>query len=270
MALPAAIAAVLVLLVGPASAAATPPVVVSHAARSDVSPPLRSMHPLPATKGPTDERALRKRSNPPFSAGTPLTADPVQQLTAPGTTTPSTLTSWDGVPNRDGYYPPDTEGDVGLNDYVQWVNGSLEIWSKTGTVRYGPVTGNTIWSGFGGLCDTTNQGDPVVIYDRIANRWILSQFAFGIRGQNPVAPYYQCFAVSTTSDPTGSYYRYAFQINASTGYFPDYPKIGVCPHCMRKLKDPCQSCGRPLDPRWSVCPYCEAPVSASPRHAALS
>src|SRR3954467_10625777 len=44
----------------------------------------------------------------------------------------------------------------------------------------------------------------------------------------------------------------------------------VCPHCMRKLKDPCQSCGRPLDPRWSVCPYCEAPVTASPRRAALS
>ncbi len=44
----------------------------------------------------------------------------------------------------------------------------------------------------------------------------------------------------------------------------------VCPHCMRKLKDPCQSCGRPLDPRWSVCPYCEAPVTASPRRAAVS
>src|SRR3954469_20316605 len=44
----------------------------------------------------------------------------------------------------------------------------------------------------------------------------------------------------------------------------------VCPHCMHKLKDPCQSCGRPLDPRWSVCPYCEAPVTASPRRAAVS
>ena len=44
----------------------------------------------------------------------------------------------------------------------------------------------------------------------------------------------------------------------------------LCPHCMRKLKDPCQSCGRPLDPRWSVCPYCESPVTASPRRAAVS
>src|SRR5206468_1438482 len=117
----------------------------------------------------------------------------------------------------------------GPNDYVQWVNLSFQIWSKNGTSRYGPAEGNTLWSGFGGVCDTTNQGDPIVIYDRLANRWIFSQFAFGLRGGKPKAPYYQCIAVSQTGDPTGSYYRYAFQMNASTGYFPDYPKFGVWP-----------------------------------------
>lgn len=222
----ALIAGVFLVLV-PGAAATRP--VVTHAARADTSPPLKKMHPLPAKKGPSDERTIRKRSNPPFGGGPPLTADPVQQLAAPGPAAPSTLTSWDGVPNVDGYYPPDTVGDVGLNDYVQWVNGSFKIWSKTGTVRYGPVAGNTLWSGFGGLCETTNEGDPIVIYDRIANRWVFSQFAFGFKGPNPTPPYYQCFAVSTTSDPTGSYYRYAFRMNASNDYFPDYPKLGVWP-----------------------------------------
>jgi hypothetical protein len=225
-----AVVAALLLLAGLPAGASASPLVVTHAARADTSPPLRKMHPLPATKGPSDERVVRKRSIPPFGGGPALTADPVQQLAAPsGPSAPATLTSWDGVPNRDGYYPPDTNGDVGLNDYVQWVNGSVEVWSKSGTIRLGPVTGNTFWSGFGGLCETTNEGDPVVIYDRMANRWILSQFAFGFKGPNPAPPYYQCFAVSTTSDPTGSYHRYAFRMNASNDFFPDYPKLGVWP-----------------------------------------
>src|SRR3954465_3747969 len=109
---PAAVAAVLARA-GSAPAAANPSVVVSHAAHSDVSPPLRKLHPLPATRGPSDERVIRKRVNPPFSGGPALTADPVQQLASPSAGAPSTLTSWDGVPNVDGFYPPDTVGDVG-------------------------------------------------------------------------------------------------------------------------------------------------------------
>src|SRR3954451_16510706 len=106
---PAAVA--VLALVGPASAAANPPVVVSHAAHSDVAPPLRKLHPLPATRGPSDERVIRKRVNPPFSGGPALTADPVQQLASPSAGAPSTLTSWDAVPNVDVFSPPDTVGD---------------------------------------------------------------------------------------------------------------------------------------------------------------
>ena len=117
--------------------------------------------------------------------------------------------------------PPDTTGAVGASQFVQWVNSSLTVFDKsTGAPVYGPVKGNTLFSGFGGACQTSNDGDPVVLYDKLANRWVLMQFAVPTGG-----PYYQCIAVSKTSDATGGYDRYAFQY---TG-FNDYPKAGVWP-----------------------------------------
>ena len=82
-----------------------------------------------------------------------------------------------GQGNRNGVLPPDTNGDVGPNHYVQWVNLSLAIYSKTGTLLYGPTDGNTLWAGFGGPCQTSNDGDPIVLYDALADRWMVSQFA---------------------------------------------------------------------------------------------
>jgi hypothetical protein len=132
--------------------------------------------------------------------------------------------------------PPDTNGDIGPNHYVQWVNLHYQIWNRAGVSLLGPSGGNTLWSGFGGLCQSTNQGDPVVRYDRMADRWVFSQFAFNVNHRgSPVAPYFQCFAVSTTGDPTGTYNRYSFQIpsilvNGSTiTPFNDYPKLAVWP-----------------------------------------
>src|SRR5438132_243895 len=75
----------------------------------------------------------------------------------------------------------------------------------TGAVIYGPAAGNSLWTGFGGPCETTNNGEPIVRYDKAAGRWVMSQFA-----GNTVGSYVQCVAISTTSDATGSYYRYAF------------------------------------------------------------
>jgi hypothetical protein len=141
---------------------------------------------------------------------------------------PSTSTNFEGVNNIDGVLPPDTNGDVGPNNYVQWVNLQFEVFDRTGTGLLGPSQGNTLWAGFGGVCDTTNQGDPVVRYDRMANRWVFTQFAFNLdRRGNPIAPFVQCFAVSTSGDPTGTYYRYAWTI--SNSYFADYPKLAVWP-----------------------------------------
>jgi hypothetical protein len=123
--------------------------------------------------------------------------------------------------------PSDSNGAVGPQDFVETVNTDFAVFNKdssrgaVGTVRYGPVQINTLWSGFGGLCQADNDGDPTVIYDSIANRWLITQFAV----TNPNPNFYQCIAVSTGSDPTGSYYRYAFAFPD----FPDYPKFGLWP-----------------------------------------
>ena len=117
--------------------------------------------------------------------------------------------------------PPDPAGDVGPNHYVQVVNSELQIFSKTGTSLYGPVQTSTLWSGFSGNWDGHNNGDAIVLYDENADRWVIAQFAIDCPG----TPYteYEMVAVSTTGDPTGTYYRYAFQFD----YMPDYPKLGV-------------------------------------------
>ncbi len=117
--------------------------------------------------------------------------------------------------------PPDTNGAVGATQYVQIVNQSLAVFDKaTKNAVYGPVASKTLWSGFGGPCEADNDGDATVVYDRASGRWVISQFAV------TAAPYYQCVAVSATSDATGAYYRYAFSYGSA---FPDYPKLGTWP-----------------------------------------
>src|SRR5580765_3116162 len=96
---------------------------------------------------------------------------------------------------------PDTNVHVGLNHYVQIVNSGFTVFNKTGTVLYGPTNNNVLFTGFGGICETHNDGDPVALYDRMADRWILTWFT----GQSN--PTHQCFAVSTGPDPLGSWYR---------------------------------------------------------------
>ncbi len=119
------------------------------------------------------------------------------------------------------YAPPDTVGAVGATQYVQVVNVGFAVFNKsTKAVVYGPVPTNTLWSGFGGQCQSDNDGDAIVVYDKSANRWIISQFAVG------TTPYLQCVAVSQTSDATGGWYRYSFSYGS---VFPDYPKMGVWP-----------------------------------------
>jgi hypothetical protein len=117
--------------------------------------------------------------------------------------------------------PPDTNGVVGATQYVQWVNLEFAVFNKTtGALVAGPTFGNAIWAGFGGPCQTNNDGDPIVQYDKIANRWIFTQFSVS------TTPYLQCVAVSTTSDATGAYNRYSFSFGTQ---FNDYPKLGVWP-----------------------------------------
>ncbi|HSE12673.1 MAG TPA: hypothetical protein VLB69_08565, partial [Rudaea sp.] len=120
------------------------------------------------------------------------------------------------------YAPPDTVGAVGATQYVQVVNTGLAVFDKaTKAVVYGPVPTSSLWAGFGGGCQTNNDGDATVVYDKAADRWVISQFSVS------TTPYLQCVAVSQTSDATGAYNRYAFSYGNTA--FPDYPKTGVWP-----------------------------------------
>ena len=127
-------------------------------------------------------------------------------------------------------WPPDTNGDVGPVYYLQTVNTSLGIFRKSDGALLARFSFDQLMSqgSQGNLCDTDNFGDPVVVWDSAADRWIVSDFAFTLNAQgDPVAPYYQCFAVSRTGDPlTGGWYFYSLQ---TTDNFPDYPKLGVWP-----------------------------------------
>src|ERR1041384_5238031 len=129
-------------------------------------------------------------------------------------------------------WPPDVNGDVGLNHYILSVNDSYAIYNKTGT-QLAAFTENSLWSGqgLGTPCNANNFGDPVVVYDQFADRWILTNFAFALdASNNPIAPYYQCFAISRSSEPVaGGWWFYAVRMD--TGAIPantlaDYPKFG--------------------------------------------
>jgi hypothetical protein len=194
--------------------------------KQDVSPALRDIAPVLEDPGkPKKEKSLG-RPHGHVASSSPDGA--VQSSTGPlvGTTSGQNLLGvGTGFVGPAGAYgvsvaPSDSNGAVELNQYVEWVNTAFAVFNKsTGAVTYGPAAGNTLWSGFGGACETNNDGDPVAQYDKIANRWVLSQLSVA------TTPYYQCVAVSTTSDATGSYYRYAFQMPN----FPDYPKMGIWP-----------------------------------------
>ncbi len=128
-----------------------------------------------------------------------------------------------GVGNLNGVAPPDTDGDVGPNHYFQMINLSFAIWDKNGNQLIAPSDNQTIWEGFddGQPYDNANDGDPIVLYDEYADRWLVSQFAVNTSNNK----FYELVAISATPDPTGSWYRYAFEFDN----MPDYPKFGIWP-----------------------------------------
>ena len=120
--------------------------------------------------------------------------------------------------------PPDTNGAVGTTHYVEWVNTALAVFDKnTGAMIGHPNDGNRLFAGFGGDCDTFNDGDPIVQFDRPHQRWVLSQFAVTGGESQAGHTYSYCVAVSQTDDATGKYNLYEFTYPD----FPDYPKMGI-------------------------------------------
>jgi hypothetical protein len=164
-----------------------------------------------------DMKEQRPGTQTPGAAEPSFLDDAAEEGAGPGVASTFSPVSFDGIPAT-GWVPPDTVGDIGPNHYVQAVNISLAIYDRTGNLLVGPSPINALWAGFGGPCESNNNGDPIVRYDPLADRWLVSQFALGIN--------FQCIAISRTPDPVaGGWFLYAFP----TPGFPDYPKIGVWP-----------------------------------------
>ena len=204
---------------------------VTWATAHDVSRPLRDLareRVAPAITGESAERGDGEEG--PTDIG--YSSDGALQTALLPPAIPSTSANFEGLSNQDNFNifgfrvnPPDPVGDVGPNHYVEMVNLTFAVYSKTGVRLLGPVDTGTLWSGFAVPDCTDPSGDPIVLYDQLTDRWILTQFTTS--GLDDTSrPFWNCVAVSTTGDPTGSYYRYAFETK-NFQFFPDYPKYGV-------------------------------------------
>jgi hypothetical protein len=142
---------------------------------------------------------------------------------------PPPLLTFEGVAETQsgcGCEPPDTIGDVGPNHYVEAVNSSFKVFDKAGNTLAGPTTYNTLFAPLTGTpCSGANDGDPFVFYDHLADRWVISDFAFSSLN----GPFYQCIGVSKTGDPvSGGWNLYAVQHDsANVQWLGDYPKFGM-------------------------------------------
>lgn len=205
--------------------------IVSAAVRHDTSKPLRTIVPEPPVQGQPDADAEAPLPLPGRAGAAPPRGghDPVVQSAIGAATASAPIVNFEGVANVNGVLPPDTNGDIGPNEYIQWVNLSFAIYDRSGTKLYGPAAGSSLWKGFTGPCETTNDGDPIAQYDQLADRWVMSQFALpNFDGTaNSTGPFYVCIAVSTTADPLGTWSRYAFKISDTK--LDDYPHLGVWP-----------------------------------------
>jgi len=195
-----------------------------HVVKGDVSPPLRTLRPIPPSIEPEFNLLEDPGEVPVQRPGFDVSEvpDPLVQDWANWLDVPSPAVSFDGPSNTcGGCSPPDPNGAIGLDQFVTMQNSSFAVYDRSGTLLYGPAANNTLWSGFGGPCQTENAGDPVVLYDQLADRWVLMQFT-----DSSGPPFLRCVAVSTSSDALGSYQRYSVDTLSN---FPDYPKMGLWP-----------------------------------------
>jgi len=195
--------------------------------------------PYVAPKEEFEERALTRYPHPgagnvvlapsPDRQCPDLTATLLKTIWRPAPTMPSPLLTFEGVAETQSgcsCEPPDTDGDVGPNHYVEAINSSFKVFDKSGNTLAGPTTYNSLFAPLTGTpCNGENDGDPYVFYDHLADRWMVSDFAFP---SFPGNSFYQCIAVSKTSDPvSGGWFLYALQVDPSNPTFlGDYPKFG--------------------------------------------
>jgi hypothetical protein len=209
---------------------------VLQASRHDTSAPLAQLVIGSTVKinGPDREAEMPRATGAPRLSGK---VDPVASPLYVPLTGVSQLIGFDGQSANDNravfgfaFVPPDTVGAVGNKQYVQMVNVTIAVYNKSdGSLQLGPAPIHSLWNGFGGLCENGGEspfysdgGDPVVLYDRMANRWLVTQLQYDETFTHSA----QCIAVSTTSDATGSYNRFQYDFGTN---FPDYPKFGIWP-----------------------------------------
>jgi hypothetical protein len=209
---------------------------VIKASHKDVSSPLSRMVIGASSKsGGTDSQTITARSTGAV-INNPNT-DPVAAPLAGPLTGVTVLSNFDGQSAQDNrnvlgfaFVPPDTNGSVGDTQFVQIVNVTIAVYDKSsGALRLGPAAIHTLWTGFGGICEFgggtptfSDGGDPVVLYDHLAGRWLVTQLQYNTTFTQTA----ECIAVSTSSDATGTYNRYEYDFGSN---FPDYPKFSVWP-----------------------------------------
>jgi len=209
---------------------------VMKASRNDVSPPMSQM----AIGGSSNGGGSNGQAPTARATGALITnpnSDSVKAQLAGPLTGVTLFNNFDGQSAQDNrnlfgfaFVPPDTNGAVGGSQFVQMVNVTIAVYDKaSGALQFGPAAIHTLWTGFGGLCEFgggtptfADGGDPVVLYDQLAGRWLVSQLQYNTTFTQTA----QCIAVSTSSDATGSYNRYEYDFGSN---FPDYPKFGVWP-----------------------------------------
>jgi uncharacterized repeat protein (TIGR02543 family) len=166
--------------------------------------------------------------------------------------------------------PPDVNGDVGPNHYVEFVNLVMRVYDKNGNPLSAPFPLSALFAsaGFSGPCATANNGDPIVLYDQFADRWFLSQFYIEDAWNN-TGPSHHCIAISKTGDPLGEYYLYDFvwpdfPAGSGTHIFMDYPHHAIWPNAYWMT-------AHEFDPIGTQCPfgYCAQAVVALERNKML-
>ena len=221
------VSCILLIVTGHGQTKGIHPTDVRKAIFADITPPLNKMPFILPIKNSSGLREVQnkigmKEFNNKQTHPFLLPEDPVWQkqndLKVPITS--QQIQNFEGISNISNVYPPDTQGDISTNEFVQVVNCNFAIYSKTGLTLFGPASLSTIWQGIPAPWNGTNNGDPVVLFDQAANRWIISQFSL------PMGNYAELVAISQTSDPTGPWFRYVFQFGNK---MPDYPKFGIWP-----------------------------------------
>ena len=187
-----------------------------------VSKPARDLPP-PLRRPPG--RAIKKLFRLTLGGSTATVKDSATQITATSPSQSSTSTNLEGI-GANGYAPPDENLAVGPTHIVQTVNLELGVFNKpSATMLSGfPKALDALYAGTGGACELQSKSDPIVRYDRQADRWIISYLTF--QASFLIDNSHVCLAVSQTGDPTGAYFLYDVDFG---NRLQDYIKFGVWP-----------------------------------------